>query len=130
LGLFLMVWALGAFVLVEHPEERIHFLMYGVMVTLWYQGFRQSLVTLKRRTAIFLSTLITAAVGILDEVLQIWVPDRVFDPRDIQFNVIAALLGGLCLVYHAYLTPRIVSRSVRKKRTSDSPADPETARPV
>ena len=35
----------------------------------------------------------TSAVGLLDECLQVWVPNRVFDPWDILFNVLAASMA-------------------------------------
>ena len=37
--------------------------------------------------------LATSALGLLDECLQLFVPSRVFDPRDILFNVLAGALA-------------------------------------
>jgi len=46
---------------------------------------------------------ITVAIGILDECIQIFLPSRVFDPLDMLFNSLAALMaiGGSMALHWA-----------------------------
>ena len=40
-----------------------------------------------------LTVLLTGLVGAVDEVIQLFLPNRVFDPVDMVFNVLAAALA-------------------------------------
>ena len=40
-----------------------------------------------------LAIAIAGSVGVIDELIQALLPNRVFDPRDILFNVVAAVLA-------------------------------------
>lgn len=40
-----------------------------------------------------LAIVIAALVGVLDECIQAFLPNRVFDPLDILFNVLAAVMA-------------------------------------
>lgn len=79
------------------PEERLHFLEYGLFAGLVYSALRER----QRRGA---RTLVSPVVGALaltfvagwvDEGIQAILPNRVYDPRDVAFNTAAGLL---CLV--------------------------------
>ena len=72
-------------------EERSHLIEYGVLGVFVYAALAER-ARQGRRVPLpaVLAFLATSAVGLLDECLQLWVPDRVFDPWDILFNVLAA----------------------------------------
>lgn len=78
------------------PQERLHYLGYGLMAAMFYVGLRG------RTTAPSLSRFAFAgaflggsAVGLLDETLQIFWPRRYFDWKDVGMNALAVLLGLL-----------------------------------
>jgi len=85
--------------IMNQPEERLHFLEYGALA-----GFTEAALR-ARRAALggplgvlpsLLAILLTAALGWLDEIIQYFVPVRVYDWRDVGFNAAAgALLVGL-----------------------------------
>ena len=81
-ALLLPLLGLGLW-LVPLPEERIHFLVFGVFGALTFAAFAGW-----RAVAVA----ITIAAG--DEVLQAALPDRYFDVRDIAINSASALAGG------------------------------------
>jgi VanZ family protein len=82
----------------ELPQERIHFVQYGVFSGLVYaalkdrwQGRRPgSLFSV--RSAELWAVVLTAAAGWLDEGIQYLVPNRYYDLRDVVFNAIAGAL--------------------------------------
>ncbi|MCD6413176.1 MAG: VanZ family protein [Elusimicrobia bacterium] len=80
------------------PEERIHFLEYGLCGFLFSYAC-QTLTGLpagqagKTRKIVF-AFAFTFAAGILDELIQKVLPMRVFDLRDILFNIVAGA-GGI-----------------------------------
>ncbi|MCB0340204.1 MAG: VanZ family protein, partial [Bdellovibrionales bacterium] len=79
------------------PIERIHFLKYGLLALCIFLSFPR----LSKTRRFALSTLLTSLVGCAEESLQILVPDRFFDWRDIAINVLAAALGAsyACLLH-------------------------------
>ena len=75
------------------PEERIHLVQFGLLGLLACSSY-------KRKTTGFLSWvwrpfLFIFLVGVADEVLQWFLPDRVFDLRDILFNTLGGIWGIL-----------------------------------
>lgn len=74
----------------EIPEERVHFLQYGLMAWLAGAALREHMSPKRSYLAAFL---LTAAIGWGDELLQDILPNRVYDLRDVVFNAQAALLG-------------------------------------
>ena len=93
------------------PEEGLHFLEYGLVAALFYLALRERWV---RKTEMGLeggsravrirpfagALVLTAIVGWVDEAIQAVLPNRVYDLRDVAFNVIAAIvcLGAIKLV--------------------------------
>ncbi len=77
--------------LVDFPIERMHLLKYGLLSALIY--FARSCGTETRRFLVAL--LVTATIGIGEEISQIWIPERRFDFRDLWLNVVSALNGAL-----------------------------------
>ena len=71
--------------------ERIHFPEYGVAAWISWRAVAPLLRSVSGRYTA--AAAVASLIGIGDEVLQMFVPGRVFDPRDILANVIAVMLG-------------------------------------
>jgi hypothetical protein len=72
------------------PEERVHFLQYGVMALLARHACAKTEGRARIGVSIALAWLLTSGLGLLDECLQGLVPSRVFDWRDVGMNTGAA----------------------------------------
>ncbi|MCI5158485.1 MAG: VanZ family protein [Candidatus Electrothrix sp. AUS1_2] len=88
----------AAFLIAALPEERLHFLTYGLAGWLicWSLEATPLFSTLsqKNRFLIWLiPCLLVWAAGGIDELIQWWLPNRVFDIRDIVFNATAGITG-------------------------------------
>ncbi len=88
----LAAWLL-ALVRIELVEERSHLVEYGLLALFTYEALAER----ARQTghplgAWLIAILIAGAAGAIDELVQAVVPGRVFDWRDIAFN-----LGAACL---------------------------------
>ncbi len=79
------------FVRMSAAAERTHLLEYGVVALLAYEALRERA---RQGRTVPAPALIavggTAAIGCLDEALQLLLPNRVFDPLDMLVNVLAA----------------------------------------
>jgi VanZ family protein len=78
------------------PEERLHFLTYGLLGWLicWsIEAMEKNENSLWSRTGWLLPCLLVWLAGGIDELIQWWLPVRVFDVRDIVFNGVAGMLG-------------------------------------
>lgn len=99
-GLNLVIWlgllALGVMVIFRlGAPERSHLMEYSILAILIHRALdERHLQAYPRsiRTALYAFS-ITTAIGIVDEVAQIFIPARVFDINDIFFNGIAAFLA-------------------------------------
>jgi len=76
-----IVWRL------ERPEERVHFLEYGLL------GFMLLSATKGARRQFLLSFAFVVALGSLDEFIQLLLPNRVGDLRDVLMNAGGGILG-------------------------------------
>lgn len=74
----------------HQPEERIHFMEYIVVVFLAYRAFPAG----KFMPGLLRAAAVGVGVGIVDEVIQFFLPMRVFDWRDIGFNTLGSLIGA------------------------------------
>lgn len=84
------------------PEERIHFIEYMVLVVVAWKMFRAWDLPWSLLGAIVISI----GVGVVDESIQGFLPQRVFDWRDIGFNAFGALLGaGLLAIRLRFIRP-------------------------
>jgi peptidoglycan/LPS O-acetylase OafA/YrhL len=74
--------------------ERTHLIEYGVLAAFLHEALAER-ASHGRRVPVpaLLAAGVTALVGVLDECLQALLPHRVFDPRDILFNVLAATMA-------------------------------------
>lgn len=90
----LALYAVGVAVL-EIPQERLHYVEYGMLSGLVYAGL-QAREGRGRARAAAVAFLVAAGLGTVDEVLQgrLW-ERRYFDWRDVALNARAAALGIL-----------------------------------
>ena len=94
LGLIAVAIAYAAVIYpMDSPEEKIHFIEYGVVALLAYASFR-------RYVPAFL---FVAVAGWIDEGIQALLPSRFYDLRDVAFNAAAGLMA---LVALAICSPR------------------------
>ena len=76
------------------PEERSHLIEYSVLALFIFEALRERATHRPELKYPALRAIgITTALGILDESIQLLVPFRVFDPIDMFFNFIAAVLA-------------------------------------
>ena len=82
------------FVRMAIPTERSHLVEYGVVAVLVYEALAER-ASHGRRVPVpaLLAILITTLIGTLDEGIQWLLPSRTFDPVDILFNVLAAVMA-------------------------------------
>lgn len=83
-----------AFLRMAIPEERTHLIEYSVVALLIYEALIERVqqgrhVPSPVATAIVATTLL----GLVDESIQAFLPSRVFDPRDILFNILAGVMA-------------------------------------
>jgi VanZ family protein len=74
------------------PAERLHLMEYGLLAYLSYRVLRFDF---PRASAYVLGFLLSSGFGFMDEVIQYFLPNRVFELRDVVTNVAASALGLL-----------------------------------
>ena len=90
-GLSIILIILGTMLMgLSVPEEKIHFLEFGFLALLIRKCLSWDLSV---KSQYMWAIAITAVIGILDEVLQFFLPLRVFDMRDIALNALAAIMA-------------------------------------
>ena len=75
------------------PEERSHLMEYSVVALFVHEALLERARHRPVRRPALLAILITSVVGVLDECIQWFLPGRVFDYRDILFNLLAAVMA-------------------------------------
>ncbi len=100
---YFLVFARMAF-----ATERSHMIEYGVVAVFIHEALTER-VSNGRRVPIpaLLAILATSLLGAVDEVIQAFVPSRVFDPQDILFNVLAATMAMGASAALAWARPRV-----------------------
>ncbi|MEK7197011.1 MAG: VanZ family protein [Thermodesulfovibrionales bacterium] len=71
----------------ERPEERVHFLEYGIL------GFLVSTATGTGSRHLIRALLLIVLIGSVDEFIQLLLPNRVGDLRDVLMNATGGVLG-------------------------------------
>ena len=73
--------------------ERSHLIEYGVVAVFIYEALGERAAQGRRvPVPAVLAVLATSLVGMLDECIQLFLPNRVFDPLDMVFNFLAAAM--------------------------------------
>ena len=96
LGIVLGVAAAYVLVFVRFTstEERSHLIEYGVVAAFIHEALEER--ARQGRPVPFyplIAILATALIGVVDEFIQHFIPNRVFDPQDIVFNAIAGAIA-------------------------------------
>ena len=82
------------FVRMSIPTERSHLIEYGVVALFIHEALAERARHGRRVPAqTLLAVLTTALIGVVDECIQWFLPSRVFDPLDMAFNVLAAVMA-------------------------------------
>jgi hypothetical protein len=90
-ALVLLAAITGAMVLgLSIPEERVHFVQYGLMAVLARRALAWHVGPPRQYLGAFA---IAAMAGWVDELIQGVLPNRVYDLRDVAINAVAALLA-------------------------------------
>ncbi|NNC73834.1 MAG: VanZ family protein [Sphingomonadaceae bacterium] len=93
-GLAVVAVFILVLVRIELPEERTHLIEYAVVALLIHEALLERTANGRDVPALpLLAIVLTAAVGAIDEGLQYLLPGRVFDLRDIAFNLLAAVIA-------------------------------------
>lgn len=91
IAIILSCYLIGMIYFVVQPEERLHFVLIGIVTYLYYRAYKVTWPKSNRAGVVaFISG---ATIGICEEWLQLYVPGRYFDWRDISMNVSAAFLA-------------------------------------
>lgn len=90
----LLLAAAGAYALViwpmDSPEEKLHFVEYGLVGVLAFLSMPAAWTTVRRALGAFL---FTGAAGWVDEGIQAVLPNRYYDLRDVAFNAAAGAMA-------------------------------------
>ena len=93
------------------PEERSHLIEYAVVALLVGEALRERAA---RGGSVPLPSIVafsvTCAIGVVDEAVQLLLPQRVFDPIDVVFNsgsAAIAVVGSACLRWVRYRVAKV-----------------------
>lgn len=76
------------------PEERTHLIEYGIVGAFIYEALLERSMQGRRVIVPAIIAIVLASVlGTIDEGIQYFLPNRTFDPRDMFFNVLAAIMA-------------------------------------
>ncbi|MDE0120574.1 MAG: VanZ family protein [bacterium] len=91
--------------------ERTHLIEYSVLATFIREALWERRNGGRRMPSPgLLAILTTTLVGTVDEYLQVFIPSRVFDPIDILFNFLAAVMTVAALATLSWIRRRTLSR--------------------
>ncbi len=105
---------------IEIPEERTHLIEYGVLAAFIYDAFFERIRNGSPVPVPAILTIgITVFLGLVDEIIQIFIPNRVFDIRDVGFN---AFSGGMVVLFNVILRQLQTWRTayLERKNRSDT----------
>ncbi|GAB4320009.1 MAG: hypothetical protein Kow0074_09990 [Candidatus Zixiibacteriota bacterium] len=99
------------FVRMATPEERTHVIEYSIVALLILEALTERRSQGRTVPAPYLlAILVTSAVGLFDELIQLFLPSRIFDPLDILFNCLAAVLAVTATAALRWARRRVIKR--------------------
>ena len=101
-----------------HFDLVVHFGMYGVLAFLLYRALQLGTRLGAGRPTWLIAFAIAQVYGILDEIHQIWIPNRSCDPVDALTDGIGAAVG-VCLFYWLWKKARSVDNARRNGGTGE-----------
>ena len=91
--------------------ERSHLVEYGIVAIIVYEALQERARNGRRVPVPALIAIgVTSLLGVVDECIQLYIPNRYFDPLDIVFNVGAAVLAVTASASLAWARRRGASR--------------------
>ncbi len=89
----------GAVLLADLPEEKLHFLEYGLLGAILFQACTERSARLGRGSwgAAAIATVLAGLAGWADEGIQAILPNRYYDLRDILWNLLGSTIVILAL---------------------------------
>jgi VanZ family protein len=116
-------WSLAS---LEIPVERFHYLEYGLLTLTVFQALRRHI---PNQLVFFWGTAIVFLIGVGDETIQWWLPQRVGEYRDVLINGQASLLVQVLLAF-AIRPPELHVRPGTRQLRATLLALPLAALPV
>lgn len=114
--MFLILF-MGAFYLLDRvasrPAEKIHILEYVILSFLVYNALRLDLNRFSKKLYVT-GLLFCLAAGLIDELIQIYIPSRVFDWRDVLVNAGSSAVGFGIIRFNILKDPNVFTRSVKQ----------------
>ena len=105
--------------------ERSHLMEYGILAILVYEAINERVTNGRHLPFPAVCAFIaTSLVGVVDESIQVFLPVRVFDWRDIAFNILASLtavVGMMAIRWAQSLTKRLRQRTWVDTNQLDEP---------
>jgi hypothetical protein len=80
---------------IRYPEERVHFLEYAVLGIMLYVALRERV---QGRKVLLCIPVIVFLAGLVDEIIQGILPNRVYQFTDVLMNLAGGILGELILI--------------------------------
>lgn len=84
----------------HHADKLAHFVAYAVLGVLVFRALRFIPQGDKVYLRIFMAVVISAMVGLSDEILQIFVPTRTLDRVDLFYDVAGCFIGILAYILY------------------------------
>lgn len=93
-GLGIFAVYLLVFVRMSIPTERSHLIEYGVLALLILEALQER-IKQGRKVPVpaIIAIVASSSIGVLDEIVQAWIPGRVSDPEDMLFNTLASAMA-------------------------------------
>ncbi|MBU6391110.1 MAG: VanZ family protein [Planctomycetota bacterium] len=94
--------------------ERLHLLMYGILSCIVFWALKNEV----KKTRVYLYTTILAfSLGLTDEIIQGFLPMRVFDVKDILMNWLSSGMGELFIAFvlEPDINPMLPKRQAAKQ---------------
>lgn len=76
------------------PQERLHLFEYGFLALLVYKALKNDI---KGGRIYLYTSLLVAAFGCVDELIQFFLPNRYYDMKDILINAASGVMGTITL---------------------------------